>query len=211
MVASGSYFQWMRAGRRLGRPAAGKPERDRPCMRATRGSTGTGRTTKRPPDSGYYAPSHATPTTREHPDATYRKAGRTGGDGRGAAYRAGPAPRPAVQRSDQAQVLSQDAGAEIVGFSQGAARRAAARGRRRRVSQQGELPEGVRARPDRGRLSPTGPGTTRARRRCWSASSRSTCIGGRPVEEYAFAERPLPAPGATATSPGRHELEIPME
>ena len=37
-----------------------------------------------------------------------------------------------------------------------------------------KLPAGVRAWPDRGRLSRRGPGTTRARPRCWSASSRST-------------------------------------
>ena len=37
-------------------------------------------------------------------------------------------------------------------------------------------------------------------------------IGGRPVQEYAFAERPLPATGAApATSPGRHHPQIPME
>ena len=38
-------------------------------------------------------------------------------------------------------------------------------------------------------------------------------IGGRPVEEYVFAERPLPSGGATAPapSPGRHDLERPME
>ena len=34
-------------------------------------------------------------------------------------------------------------------------------------------------------------------------------IGGRPVEEYVFAERPLPSGGTTAPapSPGRHDLE----
>ena len=36
-------------------------------------------------------------------------------------------------------------------------------------------------------------------------------IGGRPVEEYVFAERPLPSGGATAPSPERHDFERPAE
>ena len=36
-------------------------------------------------------------------------------------------------------------------------------------------------------------------------------IGGRPVEDYAFAERPLPGAGTPATLPGRHDPETPTE